>query len=201
MPMSFRGFASTFALAALALPLAAFPVLAEEVTVEKPWARATPGGSTIGAAYLTIKGKEGGAGDSLVSVTSPAAQRVELHTHIMEAGVMKMRKVESIDVKAGEAKALQPAGDHLMLFDLKGPLVEGGKVPLVLKFKSSGEVTVEADILSVGATGPDSKDALNPVNPKGDPRFGGRTGGYDDGQPEAKGDDDHSGHDDHKGHH
>ncbi len=107
-----------------------------------------------------------------MSVSSPAAQRVELHTHVMEGSVMKMRKVESLDVKAGETKVLKPSGDHLMLFDLKGPLVEGGKVPLVLKFKTSGEVKLEADIFAVGAAGPGDKDKLNPVNPAGDPRFG-----------------------------
>lgn len=205
MPMFTRGFASSLALAAVALPLAVLPALAEEVTVEAPWARATPGGSTIGAAYITIQGKAGGAGDSLVSVSSPAAQRVELHTHVMEGNVMKMRKVESIDIKAGETKVLKPSGDHLMLFDLKGPLEEGGKLPLVLKFKSSGEVKLEADIYAVGAAGPEDKAKLNPVNPAGDARFGGRTGGYDDGNAEDHsghhGGDDHGGHDDHKGHH
>ena len=88
----------TIALALGMLPLAGAGARAADangVTISHPWARATPGGSTISAAFLEIKSE---AGDKLVSASSPVAGRVEVHTHIMEGDVMKMRRVDALDI-------------------------------------------------------------------------------------------------------
>jgi periplasmic copper chaperone A len=135
------------------------PVLAHEyegkaVVATHPWARATPGGSTIGAAYVELSGTKSAQGDKLIGASSPVAGRIEIHTHLMEDGVMKMRKVDSVAVPSGEARKLSPGGDHLMMFDLKAPLKQGEVFPLTLKFETSGEITVDAVIESVGAMAP-----------------------------------------------
>jgi len=127
------------------------------ITVAHPWARATPGGATIGAAYVEIKAKDG-AGDTLVSASSPAAGRVEIHTHTMDGGVMKMRQIEKLVIPAGGSAVMKPSGDHIMLFDLKAPLKEGETLPLTLVFDKAGEVNVEATVEPVGATGPHGMD-------------------------------------------
>ena len=47
-------------LACVALLIAAaFPALAQEtsIKVEQPWARATPGGASTGAVYMTLENK------------------------------------------------------------------------------------------------------------------------------------------------
>lgn len=134
------------------------PVLAHEyesgaVTVSHPWARATPGGATIGAAYVTIAAKDG-PGDILLGASTPAAGRVEIHTHIMDGDVMKMRRIEKLVVPGGGKAMLKPSGDHIMLFDLKAPLKEGDLVPLTLVFEKAGEIKVDATVEPVGATGP-----------------------------------------------
>ena len=147
------------ALALLAPALAhAHEYQAGGLTLAHPWARATPGGATIGAAYVEIKAKDGAA-DALVSASSPAAGRVELHTHIMDGDVMKMRQVEKIAVPAGGSAIMKPSGDHIMLFDLKAPLKEGDRLPLTLVFEKAGEVNVEATVEAVGAKGPHGMDA------------------------------------------
>ena len=130
---------------------------AGNLTVAHPWARATPGGATIGAAYVEIKAKDGAA-DTLVSASSPAAGRVELHTHTMDGGVMKMRQIEKLAIPAGGSAVLKPSGDHIMLFDLKAPLKEGETVPITLVFEKAGEVKVEATVEPVGAKGPHGMD-------------------------------------------
>lgn len=171
---------------ALAITLA-IPAVAEDkgVSVSGVWARATPGGAKIGAAYGAITAK---ADDKLVSIATPMAGKTELHTHLHEDGVMKMRRVEAFEIKAGETKTLAPGGDHLMLFDLKEPLKEGGKLPITLTFEKAGDVTVEADILAIGAKGPGSKSAEEAV-PAGEDHTG-------HGEHSGHGD-----HGDHKGHH
>ncbi len=156
--MSLRLVCFGAALAAL-IPASAFAHEYEAggLTVAHPWARATPGGATIGAAYVEIKAKEG-ASDALVSASSPAAGRVEIHTHTMDGGVMKMRQIEKLAIPAGGSAVMKPSGDHIMLFDLKAPLKEGETVPITLVFEKAGPVTVEATIEPVGAKGPHGMD-------------------------------------------
>ena len=128
---------------------------AKGLTASKAWARATPGGAINGAAYLEIAASDA-SGDKLLSVSTPAAGRAEIHTHQHVDGVMKMRRLESIDIPAGMAHVLAPGGDHIMLFDLKKPLMQGENLPLTLKFEKAGEISLEAKVLWLGADGPDS---------------------------------------------
>ena len=95
-----------FALAAaLAASLAAAaPASADgPLTVEDARARILLP-SRPGAAWLTIR--NAGGQDRLTGAESPAAARVEIHTHVHEGGVMMMRRVEAIDVPAGGEAAL-----------------------------------------------------------------------------------------------
>lgn len=123
------------------------------VTISQPWVRATPGGSTLTAAFMEIKAGAG-VSDSLVAASSPAAGRVEIHTHIKDGDVMKMRRLESLDLKPGETRVLAPSGDHFMLFDLKAPLKVGDAIKLTLTFENAGPVEVEAKVEPIGAMGP-----------------------------------------------
>lgn len=142
---------------ALFLLLAPLPAFAAEgasggVTV-KAWARATPEGAKVGAAYGEISAKED---DKLVAASSPAAATVEIHTHVHEDGVMKMRRLDALEVKGGETVKLQPGGHHIMLMGLKEPLKDGGSLDLTLTFEKAGAVSVKAPILPVGSKGPES---------------------------------------------
>ncbi len=123
------------------------------VTVAHPWARATPGGVTNGAAYLEIKTADG-VTDRLISASSPVAGRVELHTHILDGEIMRMRRVDNLTLKPGSSVVLQPHGDHVMLMDLKAPLKEGDLVKMTLTFEKAGPLEVEATVEPIGATGP-----------------------------------------------
>lgn len=132
---------------------AAHEFSARGVSVLHPWARATPGGATVGAAYLEIKAAKG-VSDRLLGAKSPVASRAEIHTHITEGDVMRMRRVESLPLAAGQSHVLAPAGDHVMLFDLKRPLQEGELIKLTLIFEKAGEIEVEATVEPLGAKGP-----------------------------------------------
>ncbi len=127
------------------------------ITVAHPWARATPGGTTTGAAYFEIKAADGRA-DTLVSASSPLAGRVEVHTHTQEDGVMKMRRLDALPIAAGSSVVLGPAGHHLMLFDLKQPLKEGDLIPVTLVFEKSGTITLDVSVERAGAKGPNGMD-------------------------------------------
>jgi hypothetical protein len=129
----------------------ALPAFAD-VKIENAWTRATPPGAKIAAGYLTIRNTSGSA-DKLVSASSPAAAKVEPHVTIEEGGISKMRPVKGYDIPANGAFELKPSGAHLMLMNLKAPLKEGERVPLVLKFAHAGEVRTELEVRPLGASG------------------------------------------------
>jgi len=134
--------------AALALAAAAAQA---QVAVEKPWTRASAPGAQVAGGYMTVR-NAGAKADRLVAASSPAAARVELHTHINENGVMRMREVPGgYAIPAKGAFELKPGGAHLMFMDLKAPLKEGDKVPVKLKFEKAGEVSVEFAVGGIGA--------------------------------------------------
>jgi copper(I)-binding protein len=113
-----------------------------QVQVEKPWARATAPGAQVAGGYMMLR-NAGGAADKLVGASSPAAARVELHVHIKEGDVMKMRQVPAYDVPPNGTFELKPGGAHLMFFNIARPFKEGDRIPVKLKFEKAGEVSVE----------------------------------------------------------
>ncbi len=133
------------------LALVALPAFAD-VEIENGWTRATPPGAKIAAGYLTIRNTSATA-DKLVAASSPAAGRVETHVTIEEGGISRMRPVKGYDIPANGAFELRPSGAHLMLVNLKAPLKEGERVPLVLKFAHAGEVRTELEVKPLGTTG------------------------------------------------
>lgn len=145
-------------LAALAAVLLAGPALAHgfkagDIEIEHPWARATAEGMANGAAFLVLK-NEGKATDRLVGASSPAAAKVELHTHIDDNGVMRMREIKTIDLGADATIKLAPGGLHVMLLGLKEPLTKGKAFPLTLTFEKAGAVVVEVTVQGPGDSAP-----------------------------------------------
>ena len=139
--------------------LIAAPTFAAAPPVKEAWDRTVPhaAGAWIRAAavpgrpaagYLTITG--GGQPDRLVSVTSPGL-RIELHSMSMDAGVMKMAKLDGLPVPAGANVALATGGNHLMIFGMTGT---PRTVPLTLTFGSGAKLTTVADVRAPGAAAP-----------------------------------------------
>ena len=116
-----------------------------DLAIHKPWARASIGQAQAGAAYVTVMNK-GSLPDRLIAVEGAVANRVELHNHMMEGGVMKMRPVKAIEVAPGEPAVLKPGGLHIMLMGLKAPLVKGESFPLTLVFERAGRVEIEVSV-------------------------------------------------------
>ena len=95
--------------AALLSALSSAAAHAGDIAVVDPFARASAGPVKAGAAFMTLK-NSGAAADALVAAESPVAARAELHAHISDGDVMRMRQVSLIDVPAGESVDLQPGG-------------------------------------------------------------------------------------------
>lgn len=145
--------AMRMALLAIGFVLAAGSASAQTgpLQIQNAWARATPGGATIGAAYVTIRSP---TADRLVAASTPVAGKAELHKMEMSGTVMKMRPVAGIDIPADRPVSLAPGGLHIMLIGLKQPLKPGQSFPLTLTFAKAGPRTVDVSVEKVGAAGP-----------------------------------------------
>jgi hypothetical protein len=115
------------------------------ITADGARAWESPPKVTTGSAYMTLT-NAGGEIDRLVTISGEVAETIELHHHIMKNGTMMMRPMESIEIKPGESVAFEPGGLHIMLIDLKAPLLAGQDFPLTLHFEKAGEVVVEVAV-------------------------------------------------------
>jgi periplasmic copper chaperone A len=124
---------------------------AGSVKITDPWARATPKGASVGAGYMKIT-NSGATPDRLISGSTDAASRFELHQMTTENGVMKMRPLkEGLEIKPGETVEFKPNSFHVMLVGLKRPLTMGDHIKAALVFEKAGSVNVEYDVLAIGA--------------------------------------------------
>jgi periplasmic copper chaperone A len=141
-------------LAALALgagALSAKEVQLKNLRIGHPFARATPPGAAAASAFMRVEnaGKEA---DRLLRAASPVAGTVEIHEMTMDGGVMKMRAVPGIDIKPGALVTLKPGGYHVMLMNLKEPLVAGKTFPMTLTFEKAGSVELTVEVEAMGAS-------------------------------------------------
>ena len=114
------------------------------VEVKDAWVRSTVPGQKGTGAFMKITAKDG---VRLVGVSSPAAGVGEVHEMKMEGDIMKMRALSSLDLPAGKAIELKPGGYHIMLMDLKQPMVKDSKVPLTLLFKDAKGVESKLELI------------------------------------------------------
>lgn len=135
--------------AAPALPAFAQQAQTATLDISGGFTRASPKVAQAGAAFMTIRSR--GGADRLIGFTSPNCTQPELHTHIHDNGMMKMRRVEAIDIPAGGEALLKPGGLHLMLIGLTTPLTEGATVPVTLIFEQAGEVPLSLPVKAAGA--------------------------------------------------
>jgi copper(I)-binding protein len=117
---------------------------ASGVSIVDQWAKAAETGMT--GMFGTLK-NVGSKEATVVSATSPAAGRVELHEVVGEPGSATMRpKTGGFVIPAGGTHVLAPGGDHIMLMELKGPLKAGSDVEVTLTLADGTTVPVAAQV-------------------------------------------------------
>ena len=134
-------------LAALLLPaclVSANEYKAGELHIAQPWSQELPPNAPTVAAYFVIH-NSGRSADRLLSVDSPIAGLAQLHEHVKQDDLMKMRQVPSVEIPAGGDITFAPMAYHVMLMELKDRslLSDGKRFALTLHFEKSGDVSVE----------------------------------------------------------
>jgi copper(I)-binding protein len=77
----------------------------------------------------------------------------EIHEMKMDGNVMKMRAIAGLDLPANQAVELKPGSYHLMLMDLKAPLMKDSSVALTLTFKDAKGVETKQQVSVPVSTG------------------------------------------------
>lgn len=119
------------------------------IEITDAWARATPPGLDVGAAYLVIHNR--GSDDRLVRAASPVAHEVQFHRTVVHEGMARMREQPTVAVAAGRETVFAPGGMHVMLLGLTRPLAAGAHFPLTLTFERAGTLEVEVEVRGAGA--------------------------------------------------
>ncbi|SLN42937.1 copper chaperone PCu(A)C [Pseudooctadecabacter jejudonensis] len=127
-----------------------------DIEVHDAYARSS--NPMAGAAFMVIH-NHGEVDDRIVSVTSDAAARVELHTHIEDAdGVMRMVHVEEgMALPAGGEIIMKRGAEHVMFMGLTDPFEQDEIVTITFQFENADdlvvEIPVDQDRVDAGAHG------------------------------------------------
>jgi len=115
---------------------ASLPAWAAQISVTDAWVRAAMPGQPVGGAYMQIRSD---ADARLIGVSSSVVPRVEVHEMTMDGDMMRMREVKAVELPKGKTVSLEPGGFHIMLMNLKKPIVVGDSIPLTLVIESDGK--------------------------------------------------------------
>ncbi|MCP4041797.1 MAG: copper chaperone PCu(A)C [Gammaproteobacteria bacterium] len=115
------------------VPAESVPDGAGSVSVNDAYVRAVPPGQPNSAAFMQLHNGSS-THHTVVDAASPAAKTVELHTHIKKGGMMKMRRIDKIDIHPNSQAVLKPGGQHIMLMGLKKELNPGNQVSITITF-------------------------------------------------------------------
>jgi periplasmic copper chaperone A len=147
-------------LAWAAMQAQAEDVIAGDLKITAPWARATSKGASIGGGYMKIT-NTGTASDRLVGGGTDVASRFEVHEMSMDNGVMKMRPVaKGLEIKPGQTVELKPGGYHVMFVGLNQQLKQGDHFKAQLMFEKAGKVDIDFAVEGIGAKTGDGTPAM-----------------------------------------
>lgn len=93
--------------------------------------------SGIGVAYFSVKSDQA---DRIIRISSPQADRVEIHTSVTIGAQVSMKRLDSVDLPAGQAVTFGPRGMHLMVFAPK-PAAPDATFPIQIELQSGRSET------------------------------------------------------------
>jgi periplasmic copper chaperone A len=112
------------------------------VTVADAWVKATEGDMTGSFGVIS---NPGDTDLTVVSATTSASDRTELHEVVMIDGAMKMQEKDGgFVVPAGGEHVLEPGADHVMVMNLQEPIAAGDSIDVTLVLDDGSEVTYSA---------------------------------------------------------
>lgn len=118
---------------------------AVELQVDDAWVRTAPPTAPARVGYMLLRNPTGET-VALVGVTSPQFEKIEMHRTVLQEGMMRMEKVDKIEVPAGGEVRLEPNGYHLMMTGNPLPLATGAQVTFELQWNDGSIQQVIAGV-------------------------------------------------------
>lgn len=122
--------------------------IASDISIIDPYVRDVAPGQTVSAAFMQIENSSDKT-RFVVNAKSSISKVVELHSHVHENGMMKMRRIESIEVPANGKAVLEPGGLHIMLINLNDDLKIDQQVAITLEFKDGSTQEIMAPVRKI----------------------------------------------------
>ena len=136
--------------------IAAILLAQDHLTLSTPIVAAAPEIGADSAGYVRIANH--GAADRLVAAECACAGRIEIHFVNRSGAKVSMDTLAALDLPAGGIVEIRPGSPlHLMLMDLKTPLLDGASVEMTLRFERTGTKTVRFAVVA------DTKAAWPPI--------------------------------------
>ena len=123
-------------------------VVTADATLEisEAWVREAPPTARMMAAYMTIN-NTGDTPVTVISISSPDFEGIEIHRTVIEEGIARMLPVKQLQIPANSRVKLEPGGLHLMLFDSKRPLSEGEAVTFIIHLGDDDSISTQSPVV------------------------------------------------------
>lgn len=119
------------------------------MTIIAAWSRATAPGAPAAVVYMRLA-NQSNLTVTLESIETPIAAWARIHRSVSREGVVKMTPIDKLSLAPGERLEFEPGGLHVMLMELRHPLVEGETFPITVTFSRHPDLHIE---VLVGAMG------------------------------------------------
>jgi hypothetical protein len=129
-----------------AATFASLPLLSggsrSEILLEHAWAQASPPKAVVGRAFVTITNQSDEI-EHLVGVSTDAALSAEISGIRILQNVPNLRRLFNIDIPPHRSIVFAPGSYHILLRNLRKPLVAGDRIDGELMFENSGAIPVK----------------------------------------------------------
>ena len=125
----------------LALLAVAAPVFSQPLHVTDAWIKNLPPTVPMRAGYLQLVNHDDKVA-TIVSISSDAFKKVEIHQTMNHDGVMSMHPIKNLVLEPNEIATLKPGGMHLMLIKPSRELKIGDEVKIKLQFDNDTSQTI-----------------------------------------------------------
>ena len=125
--------------------LASFPALGVPgaVIIERAWARTSV--INTGAVYLTLR-NAGPTPSTLTGIDCAPLGACMMHESREHDGMTSMVMLDKLVIAAGASASFLPRGKHIMVEELKKPLLEGTAFPITLHFREIPDMQVQIHV-------------------------------------------------------
>jgi copper(I)-binding protein len=121
------------------------PSVAQPLHVTNAWIKNLPATIAMRAGYMQLMNHDANTA-TIVSISSDAFKKVEIHNTINKDGVMSMHPIKNLVLEANGMVSLKPGSMHLMLMKPTRELKIGDEVEIMLQFDND---TSQAILMTV----------------------------------------------------